>query len=148
MKIESRYTAEEEQRMHERLEYAIEQSYNKEEQQEVRDFVEKLEKRIEGSREVFFWSADNTHERRQNEEVRDKEKKGESNFNYGSAIHMLILSLSSIDVKKRREIMKEICSDINFKITGIYVDRPKDIPGHHTAPLLTDLASSPLEYLN
>jgi len=152
MKIEPRYTAEEQQRIHERVEHTIKQKYIVEEQQEAKTFVKELEERIEQSREAFFWNADNASERRQNKGVEDREKIGDPKFSYGSTIHSLVLNLVSINLKQRRKIMREIMGGVNYTIRGIEVDtgRLEERSGYAflMKPFFADVASSPLEYFN
>ncbi len=152
MEIEPRYTIEEQQKINDEIENTIKKEYSRGERQEVRDFVEGLEKRIEESRECFFWSADNASERRQNEEVRDKEKRGDELFDYGSAIHTLVFSLVSIDSNQRRKIMQKIKNGINYTIRGIEVNTGhlEECQGYvfPKKPFFIDVASSPLKYFS
>lgn len=147
MEKEPRYTQEQQEEMYCYFNKTVEGIYERTEQQEMIIFVRDLVERIEGDRDAFFWGADNASERRDNERVRQREERGDREFDYKRAISGLLVKLASIDSEKRRKIMKKIIRGVDYTICGIYVARPEDIPGHHTAPLFSDIANNPLKYL-
>ncbi len=123
----------------------ITQTYSRGEQQEIGDFEKDLVENIRRSREVFFGTGDSWLERRENEEVREREKRGDREFNYRSSISTLVQNLSSIEPGKRGKIMRTVAEGVIYRITGIYVDGFKSFLKN--PPLLADIARNPLEYL-
>jgi len=127
--------------------FHIENRYSQAEKQEIKDFVAGLEKRILDSREVFFDSADFPHERRQNDEVRLREKRGDREFDYKPAIAELVLKLAAIEPKKRREIMDFVLGNINYRITGVYICLNHGV-GRENPVLFSDFVFDPTKYVS
>lgn len=112
-----------------------------EQETDERNLVEKVLR----SREVFFDTADSWLERKENEEVEQKEERGDREFDYKNSIPRLIQSLSSTEPEKRRKIIKAVTNGISYRITGIYVELNKT--SRNNPPFLADVADNPLEYL-
>jgi len=111
------------------------------------EFAKALEERILRSREGFFDTADNWSERRDNEEVRQREQRGEREFDYLNIIPALVKRLSSIDPSKRERIERSIVGGVSYRITGIYLELSGYGHGHRP-PLLADVAQDPQKYFN
>ena len=114
---------------------------------QIRDFSRDLGRKIAQEREWFFDKADNHYERRQNQEVRDLEKRKDPRFNYKNLIEVLSANLALTDKKSIEKSAYVILNGLDFRITGVYVEFPHR-NSHNREALLLDVAHHPKNYVN
>lgn len=124
----------------------IAQEYNRIESEEIETFERGLAEKVLRSREAFFYKGVSWLERKENEEVKQREARGDREFNYRNSISTFLQNLSSVEPEKREKIMKAVLDGVYYKITGVYVEGLSRT-SRNNSPLLADVASNPLEYL-
>ena len=111
----------------------------------LQGFAIALEERITRSRGLLFENP-TWIERRDNEKARQREQKGDREFDYPKSIPILVGRISSMDPSRRESATRTLVNGVSYRLSGIHVN----VPGYSTqnAPLLADVAQDPQKYFN
>jgi len=114
-----------------------------EEERDMAYFANCLEARIECIKELMFTYPAHEFQRIEHEEIMQKERRGEREFDYKSSILKFIKNIYDFDKEMKKKAMDAIAYNLRYKREGIYV-----INGGNSLVLFDDFAENPIKYLD